>query len=163
MEAEPNMKIPLSGGYFALVDAEDYERVSRFAWKASVRKRKDGTVAKVYAQRSRRDGGSPMMHRTILGYDGPKMVDHINGDGLDNRKANLRIATRSQNMANQQIGLANTSGRKGVTWHRGDRKWQAQIKVSGKMFYVGSFACIDEAKAAYDVAAKKHFAEYWRA
>lgn len=157
------VKIPISGGHFATVDAEDFERISAFKWKASVRVKKDGTIAKVYAQRSRRDGGSPMMHRSIIEYNGPMQVDHINGDGLDNRRCNLRLCSRSENMANQEIGIGNTSGRKGVTWHKRDAVWQAQLKVNGKMLYLGSFPDLDQAKAAYDRAAREAFGQFWRA
>jgi len=92
----------------------------------------------------------------------PHDVDHINLDKTDNRIANLRLATRSQNKANTLRPFTNTSGVKGVSWHRQGRKWQARIKVNGKNKNLGLFTNIDAAAAAYRHAADEHFGEFAR-
>lgn len=97
------------------------------------------------------------MHRLIL--DAPKgmQVDHINGNGLNNRRENIRLCTHEQNSYNQQKPYG-SSKYKGVCRKRG--KWDAQIRASGKIIWLGSFATEDEAANAYDEAALKHFGEF---
>jgi hypothetical protein len=95
-------KIPLTQGYFAIVDDSDFDMLNRVKWHAN---KGHNTF---YAQRSvLQENGkwkNVQMHRVILGVHDPKIqVDHINGDGLDNRRCNLRSCTRSENMQNQQI------------------------------------------------------------
>jgi hypothetical protein len=91
----------------------------------------------------------------------PNETDHINGDKADNRWTNLRLATRSQNQANLRKMATNTSGYKGVRWHKG--KWEAKITVNGQQKYLGYFDCPATAHAVYAEAAKKHFNEFARA
>ena len=91
-----------------------------------------------------------------------KHIDHINRDRLDNRWANLRLATHSQNQANRPPPISNTSGFKGVTWHKNRRKWQASIRVKGEDKYLGLFDCPEEAGKAYSVAAYEHFGRFAR-
>lgn len=90
-------------------------------------------------------------------------LDHINLVRTDNRIANLRIATPSQNNANQPLTSRNSSGFKGVTWNKRSGKWQAAIKVSGKSFYLGLFDSPEDAHDAYLKAAKEHYREFARA
>jgi hypothetical protein len=89
-------------------------------------------------------------------------IDHINGDPADNRIANLRPATSSQNKANARKRSRNTSGWKGVSWHARDRKWRAMIGVAGRQQHLGYFDCPAEAHAAYVRAAEHHFGEFAR-
>jgi hypothetical protein len=102
------------------------------------------------------------MQNVILPPPEGRLVDHENQDGLDNRRANLRIATRSQNNANQRRRKDNTSGYKGVVWHKRERRWQAQIQVEGKCLYLGGFDDPKDAAQAYNVAAFTHFGEFAR-
>lgn len=90
----------------------------------------------------------------------PVLIDHINGDKTDNRIANLRLATRSQNGANRDANKNNTSGVKGVYWARREQKWAANIKVNGKKKHIGYFRNINEAAAAYERAAIEYFGEF---
>lgn len=90
-------------------------------------------------------------------------IDHENLDRADNRWSNLRHASHSQNMANTRMYSTNTSGLKGVSWHKQNRKWVAQIGIGGKSRYLGSFETLEAAHAAYCAAAAKHFGEFARA
>jgi hypothetical protein len=140
-------QIPLTQGYVALVDDEDYERVVRLGkWHA---KTKRGVNA-VYACHS---GSSKVsLHGFVTGWS---YVDHINGDGLDNRRANLRQATHAGNMQNQRRPKNNTSGYKGVSWHRATGKWRAYIKRDGKQVHLGIFDTPEAAAHAYDDASRE--------
>ncbi len=89
-------------------------------------------------------------------------IDHINGDPSDNRLSNLRLATRSQNMANARKPITNTSGFKGVYYDRSRGKWAANIWKDKKNFYLGRYSTLQEAHAAYVNASKKHFGEFAR-
>jgi hypothetical protein len=91
-----------------------------------------------------------------------EMVDHINGDGLNNTIANLRLANRSENMRNTGVRRDNIVGRKGVTWHRRLKKWRADITINGKQIYLGSFNTTDLAHAAYCSAAARLHGDFAR-
>ena len=87
-------------------------------------------------------------------------VDHINRNSLDNRRCNLRIATRSLNGANRVKQTNNTSGFKGVNWFAETNRWRARLKANGKETHLGYFLSITEAAKAYDKAAKEHFGDF---
>lgn len=112
--------------------------------------------------------GRPSMHRIILSrmlsreLNSKELVDHINGNTLDNRRCNLRLATVKENTRNQQISKKNTSGYKGVGWSKRDRRWVARITVDGKAVYLGSFDRPEDAHSAYCEAAKKYHGEFAR-
>jgi len=89
-------------------------------------------------------------------------VDHINGDGLDNRRQNLRVVTHAQNLMNQRRSAANTSGVKGVSWYRKTSRWKAQIAVFGKKMHIGYYLTKEEAAAAYEEASKRLHGEFGR-
>lgn len=136
--------IPLTRGQVAIVDDADYGLLSRHKWHAL---KPAGTY---YA--TRRDGTTRVyMHRVILGT--ASFVDHINGNGLDNRRSNLRPATRSQNQWNRGALATNTSGYKGVCLYKPTGMWQAQITSSGKVYYLGRYSDAEDAARAYNNAA----------
>jgi hypothetical protein len=89
-------------------------------------------------------------------------VDHINGDKLDNRRANLRVATKTQQRQNQRVTRRNTSGFKGVSRISSTGRWRARIKVSGRQMPCGVYATAESAALAYDAAAREYFGEFAR-
>jgi hypothetical protein len=113
-----------------------------------------------YAARGGKGQAHEYMHRRIV--PDAEAVDHVNGDKLDNRRANLRTATQSQNLMNRGRSPRNTSGYKGVTWHKGSRRWMAQIKVRGRSKCLGYFEDPAVAHAAYTKAAAREHGEFAR-
>jgi hypothetical protein len=146
-------EIPLTRGYVAIVDDEDYDMVMAagpwcYDGQGYATKRKPGTTLR--------------MHRFIMGLipgDG-KYVDHRNGNKLDNRRCNLRLCTNSQNMANQGMRSDNTSGYKGVSFDPRYKKYIAQIRVNGRHIHLGTFADPADAALAHDDAARLYFGEF---
>jgi len=154
----------LTQGYTALVDAEDFERANAFSWYASPGRRGTGWYAIGTVNGERQQLG-----RFILGLPKGVTADHINGDGLDNRKANLRAATARQNAHNTCKKRTNTrneapsSAFKGVHLDRSSGRWRAQIRCpGGKRLSLGSFLQPEAAARAYDEAARKLFGEFAR-
>ena len=143
---------------FAIVDDDDFERLSPHSWHCSVRG---------YAERRapKKDGKQQMfhMHREIIGTPEGMGTDHINGNKLDNRKENLRICSPVQNARNSVGHIDSRSGFKGVSWYKPYGKWMARIHVEGKSLFLGYFNDPVKAASAYKVAAKKHYGEFHRA
>ena len=153
--------IPLTQGKYAIVDPEDYERLSKYKWYA----KKCGKT--FYASRTVWTGKNNKrinitMHRQILNPPYPLVVDHINHNGLDNRKANLRPATRTQNNMNRLCvkRKGSPSKYKGVIWHKHTKRWNVQICYNGKRKTIGYFDNEIEAATAYDEAAKKNHGDF---
>lgn len=100
------------------------------------------------------------MHRVIMDAAPDALVDHINGNGLDNRRCNLRFATRTENQCNRRLTKTNASGYKGVRLHRQSGKWSARIRLDGRVVSLGYFCAAEEAAHAYDRAAIELFGEF---
>jgi hypothetical protein len=140
-------KIPLTQGQFATVDDEDFDMVSSCRWHYT------HGYAKSYK------GG--YMHRMILSAKDGEIIDHINGDKLDNRRSNIRLANKSLNGINRGLNKNNTHGFKGINFFKGRRKpWAARIKVNRKYICLGYYFTKEEAGAAYVAASKKYFGEF---
>ena len=142
--------IPLTQGKHAVVDDEDYVYLSQFKWYA------DKSANTYYAKRRVRlirggSQGTVNMHHAILGKPIRGMVvDHINRNGLDNRRINLRVVTNHVNLLNAGMFRHNTSGYKGAFYHKKGKRWYAQIRVNGKKIAVWSFDNPKDAAAAYN-------------
>jgi len=148
-------KIPLTQGKFALVDDDIFEYLNQWKWYAIKSKNT------FYARRSiKNPTSSIIMHRFILNVHKNKQVDHINGNGLDNRVCNLRVASNGQNQANKKTSIKNKSGFKGVTFL--GKKFKSQIKYNGVVIYLGIFKTPEEAHEAYKQAAIKYHGEFAR-
>lgn len=149
------MEIPLTKGEAALVDPEDYPALSEFKWHV---------MSRGYAARADYSTGKRkmvLMHRQLLGIvNAPYNVygDHINGDTLDNRRSNLRVATSRQSSQNKGSNTGN-SQYKGVCWHKGIRRWTMTIRING-VLHTKTFGSEIEAAMAYDRAALEAFGEY---
>lgn len=145
-------------GHFALVDDEDFEWLSKFRWSGNKR------LATIYAHVSTRKKGfhGEQMHRLILGLSKRNgiEIDHIDGDGLNNQKSNLRGCNHSQNAIHRNCQRNSTTGFKGVSWFKSSRKYQATITVNGVWVRLGFFTDPIQAARAYDQAALKYFGEF---
>ena len=153
------IEIPLTQGKIALIDEADWELVKDHKWCAMHGHRT------WYAKTSvRREGGkwyTLLMHRLLLGLtDRTVQVDHRDGDGLNNVRANLRACTPAENRRNSGAYATNTSGLKGVWFHSQAKKWRATICLDGKIKHLGLFASKDEAFAAYQKAAIELHGEF---
>ena len=137
-ESDPSVRrLPLGNGLFATVDAADYKKLSKYRWYASPHGRN------VYA-RCREKGKDMYMHRMILRPRQGYIVDHIDGNGLNNRRCNLRVCTRQQNQANR--GPCGGTSRFVGVYRNKDNKWQARIQCRGVHYYLGVYD--DEVEAA---------------
>lgn len=146
-------RIPLTRGLFALVDDQDFDLLKTRKWHAT-KKRKNGVC--YAATRRLRIGGLILMHRLIAGAKAKQRVDHKNRNGLDNQRENLRFGSQSQNCANAKISSRNTSGFKGVGWHKAAKKWRAYVK--GR--HIGLFSNKRLAVEAYDRALISLFGDF---
>ena len=141
------MKIPLTKGRFAIVD-DDASWLLEYSWRASLTH-----GGKLFSARTDINRKAVYMHRLIMMPDGNLQVDHINGDTLDNRTCNLRIATPSQNSQAGAIKRKGTTSKfRGVYWDKQYRKWRSVYEISGKKHYVGRFDSEIEAAIAWNKA-----------
>ena len=149
--------VSLRNGLSAVIDAADIGLIAGYYWCASKGRNTSYAISSV-----KRNGkwGSISMHKIIMGDGDGKVIDHISGDGLDNRRSNLRFVTHTENLRNSPRRRNNTSGFKGVHYFRG--KYQSQIWVNGKNKFLGRFDTAEAAHAAYCEASAKYHGEFGR-
>lgn len=153
------MKIMSSNGHEILIDKEDYDLIKNYTWSAVVSHR--CTYATAHVKLGKMNYTKIKMHRLIIGKKCENLlVDHINCNGLDNRKSNLRVVTSKQNAMNRRKRFNSASKYKGVVRHKRDKLWTAVITINGKQKAIGSFKKEKDASKAYILEAKKHFGEY---
>lgn len=140
----------------ALVDDADYEWLIQRKWHAH-RSHKAW-----YARRPEGRNQTVFMHREIMNASTGEEVDHIDGNSLNNTRANLRLCTMTQNQRNKPKFSNNTSGYKGVSWSKQKNKWHARIYTMGRNVHIGLFDSAVEAALAYDIAALAYYGEFAR-
>lgn len=144
------------GKTFTLVDDLDYEVLKRWTWHA--KKDKSG---KIYVQHTTHVGGTPValkMHRFLMECPRGKVIDHINGDSLDNRRENLRIVSVRENNFNIRR-VAGATGLRGVSYNRSSKMYEANVSKDSVKYYLGMFDNAYDAARAYDEKALELFGE----
>jgi hypothetical protein len=164
IEVPPNARgnivyVPLSQGFTAVIDEDEADKVLGRAW-AVLKVRRSRTL---YAIGSRHDGNEErewprkiLLHRWIMGEPHGPELDHINGNGLDCRRANLRTANRSQQAHNCPLRVTNLSGHQGVSWDASRNKWRAVIQIEGRYIALGRFMRIEDALLARAEAEERY-------
>lgn len=149
------VKIPLTKGHFAIIDREDLPRVANHSWYTKESNRT------CYAK-SRVSGKLVSMHRFIFELSDPsKQVDHIDGNGLNNTRANLRLCNKNENAWNMRNDKSTTSSvYRGVSFNKRRQKWHARIKTFSKDFHIGFFTDETAAAVAWDAKAKELHREF---
>lgn len=136
------------------IDYTDWVKMSSFTWHIS----SNGYAARRhYSDKTSR---IVLLHQMLLPQS--RLIDHANGCKLDNRRQNLRSCTRAQNAGNSRIVSTNTSGHKGVSWSKIEKKWRSYITQANRQIHLGYFNSKQKASIAYQRAAKKYFGEFAR-
>lgn len=146
------------GDYTVLYDDEDHDKVSKYTWTLSLKHK-----STIYAYTTYMDKGFKKqlkLHHLIIGRKNGMVTDHIDGNGLNNQKSNLRFATIRQNLCNKSIQRNNTTGYKGVHWHKAAKKYMVHFKENGKLIYGGLYIDIIEAAKKYNELALKHYGDF---
>lgn len=153
-------KIPLTQGRVTLVDDVDYEELNKQKWYAYQDRNTWYVRSNSLPVNDKKF--SVLMHRVILGlqHGDKRQCDHIDGDGLNNQRSNLRVCTNSQNQHNRRQIVTGRSRFKGVAWHKQSKRWIAQIKCYPAHIYIGSFDTEEAAAKAYNEKARELHGEY---
>jgi hypothetical protein len=149
-------RIPLSQGQYAIVDISDYEWLIQWKWNACW----DPKGKRFYAKRPGPNNSQIAMHRELTQAKPKYKVDHIDGDGLNNVRSNLRVCTHAQNCRNRAVSRARKNGFKGVTRRRANGKWRVRIMVNYKLIYIGDFDDEIAGAHAYDKAAIRYHGKF---
>ena len=150
-------EIQLTQGKIAIVDDADFEYLNQYKWHIYKQNRNNFYARTIVYENKKRI--AIVMHRLLVKCEG-KIIDHISGDGLDNRRSNIRCCTRSQNPINRRININNLSGFKGVSWYKPAEKWRAQIQYKKIVYHLGCFEKRIDAARAYNQAAQKYHGEF---
>lgn len=155
-------EIKLTQGYVTQVDDEDYDFLNQFKWQ--VHKDHNNICYAVRSMRKNDIYTATKMHRLILGLTDPKIHgDHIDHNGLNNQRSNLRIATHGQNAQNRRSSKNSTSKYLGVHWDnhtRSIKKWKSKIRINNRDYFIGRYISESEAALAYNIKAKELFGEF---
>jgi hypothetical protein len=149
--------IPLTQGQFAIVDADIFEFLNQWKWLAQRKGQRFYAMRTTQKHEGKRR--NIRMHMVINHASDNRITDHINGNGLDNRRCNLRSVTLSQNQWNAG-SRGGSSKYKGVSWHTRDKAWRVKIKVDGNIISLGQYKTEEEAALAYNEGAIRLHGEY---
>lgn len=153
----------LTRGKVAFVDQEDFKRVNQYNWYYNTN---GYAYRRIYLGGGRKNEKAKhlSMHRFVLGEDSSIAldIDHINGNRLDNRRMNLRFASRSQNNANMKLRKDNSSGHKGVYWQSRINKYQVTMRINGKTSHLGYYEHFEVACNVYEDKARQLYGEFVR-
>ena len=156
---EITINSPKHGEFKFLIDDEDYEKVKDYRWYVVV----DEDRRYVRAHEKKSENYSKVrLHRLIMNYSGNMFVDHINGNGLDNRKENLRICTNSENNMNSIKRKKGTSVYKGVSFDKSRNKYESYITINKKKIHLGRYETEEQAAQAYNNVVENHFGRFAR-
>ena len=143
----------------ALVDDSDFKMLSRYSWCILQQKHTSYAVAGI----KRNDKWTMIrMHRLLMNEPKGLQVDHIDGNGLNNQRSNIRLCTNTQNLYNKKVHKNCKSGFKGVRWHDEAKKWQTRVTIDGKQKSIGYFFCLVKAAKVYDNAAREYYGKFAR-
>ncbi len=144
--------------YVAKVDESDWYKISRYRWCVTYNTKENRITG------LKTSDPWTKLHRFVLNITDPKiLIDHKNGDVLDNTKENLRTCSPGENARNIKSDRKNSkTGIKGITWHKSSKKWAAQIQINNKRIWLGTFPSKEDAINAYERAAKEHFGKFKR-
>ena len=155
-------KIPLGDSdAFAIIDDEDFEKLGQYSWTLQINRHNTYCQASINAR-------VILMHRMVLGIEDPEVeVNHKNDDGLDNRRSNLRIATRldasRRKIKHKSYGGKPTSSKfKGVCWNKRIGKWASTGTINGKHIHLGYFIDEEDAAKAYNEFAEENYRDFAR-
>lgn len=148
-------KLKLSNGMYSLLDDQDYLWASEYRWMG----RPYHSGWRVCREESR-TGKTIYLHREITKAPTGLEVDHVDGNGLNNTRTNLRVCTHSENGKNRRVNQNSKSGYKGVVWREHAGKWQANITVDKKRIYLGYHDTPEQAAQAYDLASKQYHGDF---
>lgn len=153
------LKIRIGKDRFALVDQADYDFIKDYLWYCSANKW--GAYVQGFPKGQAGNNRKRVsMHRVILNAPKGMCVDHINGNGLDNRRGNIRLCTPAENSYNRKLQHNSTSGHRGVYWHKASRRWRARISYARENISLGYYNNLEDAAKAYKEAAKKYYGEF---
>lgn len=151
--------IPLFGkhgeGKFAIVDDEDYEFLSQYKWFAFYPGRGNHVYARAIVNKK-----DFLMHKLLIKSPEGMVIDHIDGNSLNNQRKNLRVCSIADNVKNQKIRIDNKSGFKGVYWKKDKRKWEVTLQINGNKIFGGYYKNKIDAAKAYNFHALKYFGEF---
>jgi hypothetical protein len=145
--------VTLSQGKVAIIDTEYAEEVGNYNWAYHA-------AGYAIAHNRLNNNKQFLLHRLIMKPPIEKQIDHINSNGLDCRKCNMRLCNHSQNKMNEGLRSSNTSGFKGVSWNKARQKWTSQIKINYKNIHIGYYDEIKDAGQSYREAATKYFGDF---
>ena len=149
-------QLELTKGFQTIIDDDDFDKVSQYKWYVN----SDGyAVRNGYLNKKR---VTVRLHRFIMNAGPDQLIDHVNKNRLDNRKSNLRFASKSENAINSKLSNRNSTGYSGVSRVKNSSKYRARIRVNSKEIYLGLFSTVQEASEAYNEAAKQYFGKFAR-